>query len=127
MVVNRNGGPWGPSPLVALEQKGYAVAPSFLDPAEVDAIYRRFEELKIFVLDRPERYANQLVSHWRERGPVTTEDAQVVGVLVEGLLAGEHLEVAVHVEEHVADEDQAGEGHRDLPDDRGRPRAGSRM
>ena len=28
-------------------------------PAEVDAIYRRFEELKIFVLDRPERYANR--------------------------------------------------------------------
>ncbi len=28
-------------------------------PAEVDGIYRRFEELKIFVLDRPERYANR--------------------------------------------------------------------
>jgi hypothetical protein len=28
--------------------------------------------------DRPERYAKQLVSHWAERGPVTTEAGATV-------------------------------------------------
>jgi hypothetical protein len=28
--------------------------------------------------ERPERYAKQLVSHWAERGPVTTEDGATV-------------------------------------------------
>lgn len=28
--------------------------------------------------DRPERYAKQLVSHWQERGPVTTEGGATV-------------------------------------------------
>ena len=36
-----------------------------------------------------------------------TELAQVLGVLVEGVVAGEGLEVAVHVREHEADEDDA--------------------
>jgi hypothetical protein len=30
------------------------------------------------VTQRPERYAKQLVSHWAERGPVTTEDGATV-------------------------------------------------
>lgn len=28
--------------------------------------------------DRPERYAKQLVSHWKERGPVSDEDGATV-------------------------------------------------
>lgn len=28
--------------------------------------------------DRPERYARQLVSHWAERGPVTTENGATI-------------------------------------------------
>ena len=45
------------------------------------------------------------------------EDAQVVGVLVEGVMAGEGLEVAVHVQEHEADEDEAADGHQELQGD----------
>ena len=34
--------------------------------------------------DRPERYAKQLVSHWKERGPVTEEDGATVQRWVTG-------------------------------------------
>ena len=43
-----------------------------------------------------------------------TEGAQVMGVVVECLLAGEDLEVAVHVGQQVADQDEAGDGHQSL-------------
>lgn len=47
MAASRHVGPWGPTPLVALEQKGYAVAPTFLDPAEADAIEAALGRLRV--------------------------------------------------------------------------------
>ena len=47
------------------------------------------------------------------------ERAQVLGVLVEGVVAGEGLEVAVHVQQHEGDEDHAADGHQDLQRDGG--------
>ena len=47
------------------------------------------------------------------------EGAQVLGVVVEGLLARERLEVAVHVKQDEPDEHQPGPGHEDLEGDGG--------
>lgn len=46
-VQRRNVGPWGPSPLLALEQKGYAVAPTLLESAEADAIAEALAGLRL--------------------------------------------------------------------------------
>ncbi len=50
------------------------------------------------------------------------DGAQVLGVLVVGVVAGEGLEVAVHVQQHEADEDEAADGHQQLQRD-GRARS----
>ena len=43
---------------------------------------------------------------------------QPVGVVIEGLVADEHLQVAVHVHEQENDQDQTGYRHQGLPGDR---------
>jgi hypothetical protein len=40
-----------------------------------------------------------------------TECSQVVGVVVECLRPGEDLEIAVHVGQQIADQDEASDGH----------------
>jgi hypothetical protein len=40
-----------------------------------------------------------------------------MGVLVEGVVAGEGFEIAVHVPEHEPDEEEPAEGHQDLQGD----------
>ena len=52
------------------------------------------------------------------------EGAQVLGVLVVGVVAGEGLQVAVHVQQHEGDEDHAADGHQDLQGDGGAHAAG---
>jgi len=40
-----------------------------------------------------------------------------VGVVIERVVTGERLEVAVHVEQHEGDEQDAGDGHQELERD----------
>ena len=51
------------------------------------------------------------------------ETLQPVGVVIEGLVADEHLQVAVHVHEQENDQDQTGYRHQGLPGDRGPQRS----
>ena len=58
--------------------------------------------------DRPERYAKQLVSHWRERGPVTMEDGATVQRWKTGqVLVLRPTDGALEVELSVPDGDDA--------------------
>lgn len=58
--------------------------------------------------DRPERYAQQLVSHWSERGPVTTEDGATVQRWTTGqVIVLRPLDGALEVEVNVLDGDDA--------------------
>jgi hypothetical protein len=58
--------------------------------------------------DRPERYAKQLVRHWSERGPVTTENGATVQRWTTGqVLVLRPTEGALEVELRVPDGDDA--------------------
>lgn len=58
--------------------------------------------------DRPERYAEQLVSHWAERGPVTTEQGATVQRWNTGqVLVLRPVDGALEVEITVAEGDDA--------------------
>ena len=58
--------------------------------------------------DRPERYAKQLVSHWSERGPVSTEAGATIQRWNTGqVLVLRPIEGALEVEVSVPDGDDA--------------------
>jgi hypothetical protein len=60
------------------------------------------------VTERPERYAEQLVSHWAERGPVTTEGGATIQRWNTGqMLVLRPAEGVLEVEITVSDGDDA--------------------